>query len=72
MTELQHSRYRAINSWCQLTDMKRGAVYLAITRGDLRAVKVGRRTLIDVQQGLAWLDGLPAPDIRIGRSKTPA
>jgi hypothetical protein len=39
--------------------MGRSVVYEALARGDLRAVKCGARTLIDVDHGLAWLRSLP-------------
>jgi hypothetical protein len=35
--------------------MGKTASYDAIARGHLVAVKVGRRTLIDVDHGLAWI-----------------
>jgi hypothetical protein len=46
--------------------MTRTATYLALARGDLRAIKQpgGRRTLIDVDHGLAWLRGQPRAKIR--------
>jgi len=53
--------------------MGRSSTYEALARGDLRAIKLGTRTLIDVAHGLAWLASLPAA--RIGataRSAHPA
>jgi hypothetical protein len=44
--------------------MSRTATYLALGRRDLRAVKCGNRTLIDVDAGLAWLRSLPQAEIR--------
>jgi hypothetical protein len=43
--------------------MSTDAVYKALSRGDLKAVKLGKRTMIDVQHGLAWLASLPAARI---------
>jgi hypothetical protein len=40
--------------------MSRTATYYALGRGDLRAIKIGNRTLIDVEAGLAWLRSLPS------------
>jgi hypothetical protein len=48
--------------------MSRAAVYDALSRGDLRARKLGARTLIDVQHGLAWIDSQPEADIRLRRA----
>jgi hypothetical protein len=44
--------------------MSRTATYNALGRGDLKAIKVGSRTLIDVDAGLAWLRSLPSAQIR--------
>lgn len=51
--------YESIPAWRKRTGMATGAVYLRLKRGELRAIKVGRRTLIDVQHGLAFLEGEP-------------
>jgi hypothetical protein len=48
--------------------MSRTATYYALGRGDLKAIKVGARTLIDVEAGLAWLRSLPAAEIRAPRA----
>ncbi|GAC1348615.1 MAG: hypothetical protein NVSMB18_37230 [Acetobacteraceae bacterium] len=50
--------------WCKLSGMSRSATYEALGRGNLRAVKLGTRVLIDVPHGLSWLDSLPPADIR--------
>jgi hypothetical protein len=54
-------KYAPIPQWCALSGMTRSATYVAIGGGCLRAIKQpgGRRTLIDVEQGLAWLDTQP-------------
>ena len=38
----------------------------------MRAVKVGKRLLIDVEHGLATLDAMPAAEIRVGRPRKAA
>lgn len=56
--------YATIPAWCSLSGMKRSGVYEAIGRGDLLAVKLGNKTLIDVAHGLTWLGSLPRATIR--------
>lgn len=60
----QHPARATINDWCKLSGMSRSATYEALSRSDLRAVKLGARVLIDVPHGLAWLDSLPRAAIR--------
>jgi hypothetical protein len=62
---MSKSRYTTIPDWQTLTGMNRSATYVALAAGHLRAVKLGRRTLIDVQHGLAWMDSLPPANIRL-------
>jgi hypothetical protein len=52
-------RYASINVWCELSGLGRTSTYAAIRRGELRAKKFGKKTLIDLQQGLEWLASLP-------------
>lgn len=56
--------YAAIPEWCRISGMGRSKAYEALGAGHLRAVKLGVKTLIDVQHGLAWLGGLPQATIR--------
>jgi len=42
-----------------LVGIRRSAIYLALTEGDLHAVKSGRRTLILAKDLEAWLEKLP-------------
>jgi hypothetical protein len=51
--------------------MSRSCAYEALGRGDLRAIKLGTRTLIDVDHGLAWLASMPAAEIATGRNRRP-
>jgi hypothetical protein len=48
--------------------MSRTASYNALGRGDLKAIKVGNRTLIDVEAGLDWMRSLPPAHIRAPRT----
>lgn len=56
--------YATVFAWCALSGMGRSATYEALGASNLRAVKLGSRTLIDVQHGLAWLNSLPPAAIR--------
>lgn len=60
-----NSAYATIAAWCRLSGMGRSASYEALGRGDLRAIKLGSRTLIDVPHGLAWLATLPSASVRL-------
>ncbi len=51
--------YATVPGWCAISGMKRTTTYHEISRGNLRAIKLGARTLLDVQHGLAWLATLP-------------
>ena len=64
-------RYATIPDWCAISGMGRSSSYEALGRGDLKAIKLGVRTLIDVEAGLAWLGSMPAAEIRTGRSRRP-
>lgn len=55
--------YTTIAEWCRLSGMGRSSTYEALGAGHLRARKMGTRTLLDVQHGLAWLDSLPPAKI---------
>lgn len=51
--------YATVPGWCAISGIKRTTTYYEISRGNLRAIKLGARTLLDVQHGLAWLATLP-------------
>jgi hypothetical protein len=57
-------KYAPMPQWCAISGMSRTASYNALGRGDLRAIKVGSRTLLDVDYGLTWLRSLPSAQIR--------
>jgi hypothetical protein len=57
-------KFTPIQRWLKLSGMSRTGCYNALARGHLKAIKLGSRTLIDVEAGLAWLRSLPAPQIR--------
>lgn len=56
-------KYATIPDWTKLTGQSRTSTYLDIGRGNLRAIKLGKRTLIDVEHGLAYLARMPAATI---------
>jgi hypothetical protein len=49
--------------------MSRSTTYEALGRGDLRAIKLGAKTLVDVEAGLVWLGSMPAARITTGRRR---
>jgi hypothetical protein len=51
--------YAPIPAWMLLSGLSRTGTYDALGRGDLRAIKCGKKTLIDVEHGLKWLRSLP-------------
>ena len=55
--------YATVPGWCAISGMRRTTTYHEISRGNLRAIKLGARTLLDVQHGLAWLATLPPPTV---------
>jgi excisionase family DNA binding protein len=44
---------------CEVSRIGRSTLYKAIQRGDLKAIKIGVRTLIRPRDLEAWIDGLP-------------
>ena len=55
LTEIAPLAY-SIADACALSSVGRTTLYAAITRGDLKTHKVGRRTLISAQDLKSWLD----------------
>lgn len=58
-----------VPEWIARSGISRSRTYELLGTGDLRARKVGRRTLIDLRAGLAWLDAQPAPRISLPYAK---
>lgn len=60
-------KYTPVAGWCDLTGTGRSWTYEALGRGDLRAIKLGKKTLIDVDHGLAYLASMPEAKITTRR-----
>jgi excisionase family DNA binding protein len=56
-----------IADFCRRYSIGRTTAYREIAAGRLRAVKVGRRTLITEEAAKDWLAGLPGMQPRAGR-----
>ncbi len=52
-------RFVSTREWCRLSGMGMTSTYASLGRGDLIAIKLGRRTLVDAEAGLAWLESQP-------------
>ncbi len=58
------ARFATFDAWKAMSGIGRTKTYYLLAEGKLRAVKAGKRTLIDVESGLAWLASCPAANIR--------
>jgi hypothetical protein len=65
-------KFATVSGWCGLSGMSRTGTYDALGLGYLNAIKAGRRTLIDVDAGLAWLRSLPKATFRTPQTITPS
>ena len=62
---MQYPKYApVVPEWENISGMKRSKTYEFLGDGKLRAIKVGKRLLIDVEHGLAYLATLPVAQIR--------
>ncbi len=55
-------KYATIQGWTALSGIGRTKTYEMLGEGKLRAVKAGKRVLIDVEHGLAFMKALPAAE----------
>jgi hypothetical protein len=72
--ETPSPKFATIENWLVISGMGRRVTYEEMGRGNIKAIKVGARTLIDVEAGLAWLRARPSAVIRAprGRQQTAA
>ncbi len=56
--------YMSIEQWCRFAGMSRRVVYDKLGSGELKAMKLGAKTLIDVWAGVVFLRSLPVAKIR--------
>jgi excisionase family DNA binding protein len=57
----------SIEEACAITSTGRTALYDAIKKGQLRAIKRGRRTLVLADDLRAWIDRLPIKEVKSGQ-----
>jgi hypothetical protein len=67
--ETSTPKFATIDSWVAMSGIGRRSTYGYLGTGELKAVKVGARTLIDVEAGLAWLRSRPPAVIRAPRER---
>jgi excisionase family DNA binding protein len=56
-------RYASINKACDILGFGRSKLYELAGEGSIRIVKVGGRSLVDVEAALGWMAKLPAANI---------
>jgi hypothetical protein len=62
-------RYCSIADWVRLSGVSRSVTYELLGDGKIQAVKLGNKTLIDVDSGLKYLRSLPPAEITTGRNR---
>jgi hypothetical protein len=61
--------FSSISDWGVISGMSRRTTYDELGNGNLKAIKLGKKTLIDVDHGLTWLRSRPAAVIRAPRPR---
>jgi hypothetical protein len=67
---MSEAMYLSIDGATAASGLPRSTIYLLLGRGVLTAKKCGRRTLIAGNSLRAYLDSLPAADIRTGQRRS--
>jgi hypothetical protein len=68
-TGLHGAIWAPIKEWCEISGLGRTVTYQRIALGNLRAKKVGRRTLVHVPSGLDFIESLPDANLTTGLSR---
>lgn len=61
--------FASYDTWTTISGINRTTTYDLLSRGELRAVKVGTRVLIDVAHGLAWIAAQPRAELNCARKQ---
>ncbi len=64
--------FASIDDWCAISGMSRRTTYERLGSEELRAIKLGSKTLVDVPHGLSWLRSLPPAVIKAPRPRQQA
>jgi excisionase family DNA binding protein len=64
-------RYASVNKACDILGFGRSKLYELAGEGTLRIVKVGGRSLVDIEAALAWMAALPVASIAPLRKEAP-
>ena len=59
--------FASYTEWQRISGLGRTTTYDLLSRGELRAVRVGKRVLIDCNHGLAWLAAQPRAELNCAR-----
>ena len=67
--DVEQVKFGTIKRWCQLSGVSRTKTYSLLGDGSLIGIKLGKRLLIDIELGLAWLRTQPRAQINCGRPR---
>jgi hypothetical protein len=70
--QMADAKFATIRTWEEISGMGRSKTYEELGKGNLRAVKSGRSTLIDVDHGLEYLRSCPRAKITTGLGRNKA
>jgi hypothetical protein len=65
----QGAIWAPIDRWCAISGLGRTRTYEHLALGNLRAKKAGKRTLVHVPSGLAFIESLPDANMTTGLSR---
>ena len=58
-----------IDKWCAISGFGKTKTYEHLALGHLRAKKMGKRTLVHIPSGLAFIESLPDAEMTTGLSR---